>query len=191
MLRGTMEQGVPEGRPTLRRALSVAEELLGRSPDRTEPFEPSTGDDDSHSFRIWAGGDAMLLKIKKHPGSPIGIYFHGRIKHAGVPAPELITFSPNAGPGGEACAIWKWVKGKPAEWSPEEPCPYDEVEFGELLRRIHDLKFDGPFGFLGDDPPARPFPLVLLGPKLLFLTKDRKSQQGPDLSRQNEPKWNT
>ena len=99
----------------------------------------------------------MLLKIKKQPGSPIGVYFHARIKEAGVPVPELIAFDSHAGPGGEACAIWEWIEGDPAEWGSDEPCPYDEAEFGEHLRRIHDLRFDGPFGFLGDDPSARSF----------------------------------
>jgi hypothetical protein len=138
-------------------ALSVGEELLGRRPDCMEPFHPAVGGDDSYSFRLWADGDEMLLKIKKQPGSPIGVYFHGRIREAGVPVPELIAFDSNAGPGGEACAIWEWIEGKPAEWEDTEPCPYDEAEFGELLRRIHDLRFDGPFGLLGDDPSARSF----------------------------------
>ena len=142
---------------TLEQSLSVAEELLGRRPDRMEPFHPTVGGNNSHSFRLWAGGDEMLLNIKKQPGSPIGVYFHGRIKEAGVPVPELIAFDSHAGPVGEACAIWEWIEGEPAEWGSDEPCPYDEAEFGELLRRIHDLKFDGPFGFLGDDPPARSF----------------------------------
>lgn len=144
-------------RLTFEQSLSVAKELLGRRPDRMEPFHPIVGGDDSHSFRLWVGGDEMLLKIKKHPGSPIGVYFHDRIKEAGLPVPELIAFDSNAGPGGEACAIWEWVEGEPAEWEPSEPCPYDEAEFGELLRRIHDLRFNGSFGFLGDDPPARSF----------------------------------
>ena len=120
-------------------------------------FCPAVGGDDSHSFRLWTGGNGALLKIKKRPGSPIGVYFHSRIKDAGIPVPELIAFGPHAGPGGEACAIWEWVDGEPAEWASDAPCPYDEAAFGEVLRRIHDLRFDGPFGFLGDDPPARSF----------------------------------
>jgi len=131
--------------------------MLGRCPDRIEPFRPTVGGDDSYGFRLSAGGDEMLLKIKKRPGSPVGLYFHGRLKQAGLPVPELIAFGSNAGPGGEACAIWEWVEGKPAEWGPGEPCPYDEAEFGELLRRIHDMRFDGPFGFLGDHTPTRSF----------------------------------
>ena len=146
--------------PTLEQSLSIAEQLLDRRPDCIEPFHPTVGGNDSHSFRLWVDGDAMLLKIKKRPGSPIGVYFHSRIKGAGVPVPELISFSRNAGPGGEACAIWEWIEGEPAEWEPDEPCPYDETEFGEILRRIHDLRFDGPFGFLGDDPPASSSPCL-------------------------------
>jgi len=96
----------------------------------------------------------MLLKIKKSRGSPVGVYFHGRLRKAGLPVPELIAFAPNAGPCGEACVIWEWIEGEPAEWEPPDPCPYDEAEFGELLRRIHDLRLDGPFGFLGDPASA-------------------------------------
>ena len=122
-----------------------------------EPYLPPVGGNDSHSFLLWKEGTKRLLKVKKHPGSPIGIYFHERLKNAGVPVPELIAFGADAGPGGEACAIWEWVDGESAEWEPGEPCPYDEAQFGELLRRIHDLEFDGPFGLLGDDPPERFF----------------------------------
>jgi hypothetical protein len=31
------------------------------------------------------------------------------------------------------------------------------MEFGQLLRRIHELRFDGPFGLLGDDLGARTY----------------------------------
>ena len=144
----------------LTQARSVAEALLTRCPDRVDPFHPLVGGDDSHSFRLWVGAEPMLLKIKKRPGSPIGVYFHSRIKDAGVPVPELIAFDPSAGPTGEACAIWEWIDGRPADWGSDEPCPYDEAEFGEVLRRIHDLRYDGPFGFLGDDPPADASPAL-------------------------------
>ncbi len=147
------------------RASRIAARLLGRSPERTEAFQPTVGGDDSYGFRLRLGKDEMLLKIKKHPGSPIGLYFHSRLREASLPVPGLIAFSPDAGPNGETCAIWEWVEGDPAEWGPGEPCPYDEAELGELLRRIHDLEFDGPFGFLGDDLSARSFtPLPDLGP---------------------------
>ena len=146
-------------------ALRIAEVLLGRVPDQLEAFWPSVGGDDSHCFRLALGRDEMLLKMKKQPGSPVGVYFHTRLKEAGLPVPELIAFSPDAGPGGEACAIWEWIQGEPAEWGPTQPCPYDEAELGALLRRIHELRFDGPFGFLGDDLASRSFtPLPDLGP---------------------------
>ena len=121
------------------------------------PFYPTVGGDDSHAFRLRSRGDDMLLKIKKKPGSPVGVYFHSRIQKAGLPVPELIAFSADAGPGGESCAIWEWIEGAPAEWTSDERCPYDEAELGALLRRIHDLEFDGDFGFLGDDVSARSF----------------------------------
>ena len=71
---------------------AVAERLLGRRPDRCEPFQPAVPGDDSHGFRLWVGADAMLLKIKKRPGSPVGVYFHGRLEDASVPVPKLIAF---------------------------------------------------------------------------------------------------
>jgi hypothetical protein len=141
--------------PTM--AQAICERLLGAAPERLEPFHPKTGGDDSHAFRLWSGREAMLLKVKKHAGSPVGVYFHGRLREAGLPVPELIAFDPKAGPNQQACAIWEWVEGRPAEWGPTESCPYDEAQLGELLHRIHELRFDGSFGFLGDDPPARCF----------------------------------
>ena len=108
-------------------------------------------------FGLWLGRRAPLLKVKKRPGSPVGVYFHQRVKAAGVPVPELVAFDASAGPDGQACAIWQWIDGRPVHWGPSEPCPYDEAEFGELLRRVHDLRCDGPFGCLGDDPSNRTF----------------------------------
>lgn len=149
----------------LGQARQVAESMLGRRPDSVESFWPVVGGDDSHSFRLRLGTDEMLLKIKKRPGSPVGVYFHTRLKEAGLPVPELIAFDPRGGPKGEACAVWEWIDGEPAEWGPLESCPYDEAELGGLLRRIHDLEFTGPFGFIGDDLSARAFtPLPDLGP---------------------------
>jgi hypothetical protein len=84
------------------------------------------------------------------------VYFHERIRQAGVPVPELIAFDAHGGPEQRAAAIWQWIDGLPAEWR-GAPCPYDEAELGGLLRRIHELDFDGPFGFLGDDPAHRSF----------------------------------
>jgi aminoglycoside phosphotransferase (APT) family kinase protein len=137
--------------------MRIAEQMLGRAPDRIEPFEPRVGGDDSHSFRLWCDGEAMLLKVKKDPDSPIGVYFHRRAREAGVPTPALVGFEPVAGPCEEACAIWEWIEGVPAEWSEGEPCPYDEAELGRLLRLLHELRCELPYGMLGDDPPARHF----------------------------------
>ena len=138
-------------------ALAIAEHVLGRAPERLESFRPPAGGEDSYSFRLWESGQALLLKIKKRPGTPMGVYFHGRVRAAGIPVPELIAFDAGAGPHGEACAIWEWMEGAPASWAKGQPCPYDEAELGELLRRIHDLTFDGDFGFLGDDLAQRAF----------------------------------
>ena len=143
--------------PTLEEALSTAEKLLSRCPDRIERFYPSRGGSDSYTFRLWLASDPMLLKIMKRPGDPVGVYFHSRLRNAGLPVPELIAFSGTGGPFGQACAVWEWVEGQPVNWRKREPCPFDEAEFGELLRRIHELTFDGPFGFLGDDLSHRSF----------------------------------
>ena len=143
--------------PTIEQAVSIVETLLGRCPRRIEAFHPAVGGDDSHAFRLWLGNDAMLLKIKKHAGSPIGVYLHRRMRGADVPVPELIAFDATAGPCRQACAVWGWVNGMPVVWEPDAPPPYDEAELGEILRRIHELTFDGDFGFLGDDPSERAF----------------------------------
>jgi aminoglycoside phosphotransferase (APT) family kinase protein len=110
------------------------------------------------------GVDRLLLLVKKRPGSPIGVYFHRRLKQAGLPVPELVAFGRNSGPNGEACAIWDWVEGVPAEWDASQSCPYDEFQLGELLRRVHSLRFEGAYGFLGDDIQERTFSLPDLGP---------------------------
>ena len=138
-------------------ARSIVRRLLNCDPHRVEPYRPPSGGNDSHSFLIWTDEAKRLLKIKRRPGSPIGIYFYGRLKDAGLPVPELMAFSPNAGPNGEACAIWEWIDGESAEWDVGEPCPYDAAEFGGLLKCIHNLEFDGAFGLLGDDLAARSF----------------------------------
>ncbi len=101
---------------TLSQALCVAESLLGRRPGCIRALHPVVGGDDSHGFRLWAGNEAMLLKINKRVGTPIGVYFHGRLKEAGLPVPELIAFDSNGGPHGQACTIWEWVDGEPAGW---------------------------------------------------------------------------
>ena len=132
-------------------------ELLGSVPERLCAFRPPVGGDDSFSYRFSVRGVEMLLKIKRRGGSPVGIYFYQSIRRAGIPVPDLIRFSRDGAPDGQACAIWSWVDGTPAEWGPGEPCPYDEAEFGSLLRRIHQLSFQGAFGLLGDDIDHRAF----------------------------------
>jgi aminoglycoside phosphotransferase (APT) family kinase protein len=146
-----------EDPPTVQDVRCLIEPLLGVATRDIELYQPPVGGDDSHSFTFSAAGERLLLKVKKRRHSPIGLYFYERIRDAGIPVPELVAFSPTAGPDGQACAIWSWMEGRPAEWQPGEPCPYDEAEFGSLLRRIHDLRFDGPFGLLGDDLAHRTF----------------------------------
>jgi hypothetical protein len=138
-------------------AQDIAAALLGRPPDRIERYHPKVGGDDSYSYRMVTDGQQMLLKVKKKPGTPIGVYLHSRLREVGVPVPELLAFSGQGGPRGEACAIWSWIDGKPAHWEVGQLCPYDEAEFGQLLCQIHDLRFDGLFGLLGDDLRARTF----------------------------------
>ncbi|HEX4213155.1 MAG TPA: aminoglycoside phosphotransferase family protein [Candidatus Dormibacteraeota bacterium] len=149
---------------TTPQARAVATALLGRAPSGCQRFRPPAGGADSTTFRLRLGADRMLLTVKRRPGSPVGIRFHALLRAAGLPVPELIAFGPAAGPEGEACAIWEWVEGVPAEWGPGEPCPYDEAEFGELLGRIHGLGFEGDYGFLGDDLEHRAHTLPGLGP---------------------------
>jgi aminoglycoside phosphotransferase (APT) family kinase protein len=124
--------------------------MLGRAPDRVEPFNPPAGGDDSHSFRLWDRGRPLLLKLMIRPGLPLGVYFHSRLREAGVPVPELIAFSADGGPGGAACGLLEWVEGEPAEFDSHERPPYDEAEFGRLLRTIHDLRHEPGFGRLDD-----------------------------------------
>ncbi|HUT19914.1 MAG TPA: aminoglycoside phosphotransferase family protein [Anaerolineae bacterium] len=131
--------------------------LLGMQPLDLTRYRPPVGGDDSYSYRFSAGGERLLLKVKKTPATPVGLYFYQRVKAAGVPVPELVAFAPDAGPEGQACAIWSWVDGRPATWGAGHPCPYDEAAFGELLRQIHALRFDGEFGLLGDDLARRTF----------------------------------
>jgi hypothetical protein len=142
--------------PAIEQAFNIAERLLDRRPDRLEVFRPAVGGDDTHSFRLWIRSDPMLLQVKKRAGSPFGVYFHNRLRCRAITVPDLVAFDGAAGPEGEACAIWEWVDGQPAKWGPGQPCPYDEAEFGKLLRRIHDLPGGIPFGLLGDDPTNRP-----------------------------------
>jgi aminoglycoside phosphotransferase (APT) family kinase protein len=140
-----------------KQARDIIEHLLGTLPVGIARYRPSVGGDDSYSYRFSAGGERLLLKVKKAPATPVGMYFYQRVKAAGVPVPDLWAFAPDAGPEGQACAIWSWVDGRPAAWGPGQPCPYDEAAFGELLRQIHALRFVGEFGLLGDDLAQRTF----------------------------------
>jgi hypothetical protein len=142
---------------SLEQARRISKDLLGSDVDRIEPFLPRVGGYDSHCFRLWTWQNQILLKIMKHPGKPIGIYFHDRLEQAGIPVPKLIAFSKNAGPNGEASVIWDWVQGEPVRWHPGQPCPYDEAQLGELLRAIHELPFDGSYGFLCDSLSERSY----------------------------------
>jgi hypothetical protein len=138
-------------------AVAIVRAMLDTTPRDLVWFRPTVGGDDSYSYRFSVDGVPLLLKVKRKPGSPIGRIFYQRIRDAGVPVPDLVAYAPNAGPAGVACAIWSWVDGLPAEWGAGEPCPYDEAELGEILRRIHDLRYDGAYGLLGDDPENRHF----------------------------------
>lgn len=131
-------------------AFKAAEQMLGERPERVAAFQPPAGGDDSHSFRLWAGGRPLFLKVMIRAGVPVGAYFHARLQEAGVPVPGLIAFSADAGPGGAGCGIFEWIDGTPAEFSSHERPPYDEVEFGRLLRRIHALRHDRGFGRLDE-----------------------------------------
>jgi len=131
-------------------ACEVAERLLGELPERVEALQPAAGGDDSRSFRMWMRKRPLLLKVMNAPGTPIGAYFHARLKEAGVPVPDLLAFSGDAGPDGAACGVFEWVEGEPAQFSSHERPPYDEAEFGRLLRAIHDLRHDRGFGRLDD-----------------------------------------
>ena len=67
----------------------AAKMLLGRAPERLEAFRPTEGGDTSYNFRLWSGDQAMLLKIMRRPGAPIGVYFHRRIRAAGMPLRDV------------------------------------------------------------------------------------------------------
>lgn len=138
-------------------AAAIVERMLGEPPDVVTEFIPKVGGDDSYGFRLRMRGEPCLLKVKREPGTPIGLVFFRLIRSAGVPVPDLIAYSPNAGPERQACAIWSWVDGRPATWGPGELCPYDEAELGRILRRIHDLEFTGEYGLLCDDLSRRTF----------------------------------
>jgi aminoglycoside phosphotransferase (APT) family kinase protein len=139
-------------------AKALARKLPGRAPTRVEPLWPRVRSNDCYAFRIEIGGQPMLLKVAKRPRVPMGLYFHHRLREAGIPVPELIAAGPGEGPGGANCALWEWIEGRSsADWPRGSPCPFDEAEFGELMRSIHSLRFEGPPGLLGDDLASRTY----------------------------------
>jgi aminoglycoside phosphotransferase (APT) family kinase protein len=97
------------------------------------------------------------MKIARRQGAePLGLYFHGRLRKAGLPVPALIAYGESTLKGRQS-TIWEHVEGEQARWPGTGPCPYDEAECAELLLQIHALDFDGPFCLLGDEPPDREF----------------------------------
>jgi len=148
----------PSQPPSCDAAAAVATRLCGHTPTQVESLWPAVRSNDCYVFRLEVREQPMLLKIGRRPGIPMGVYFHRRLSEAGIPVPELIAFSPDAGPEGQTCAVWEWVDGRSsADWPKGAPCPFDEAEFGELMRSIHELRFDGPRGLLGDDLESRTY----------------------------------
>ena len=137
--------------PTVAAALEIARNLLGRPADSVRRYIPPHGGGASFSYRLRSAGQEMLLKISKWPDQPIGVYYHRRLREAGVPVPELLAFGPGAGPAGQACALFEWVEGIPAEFDCADRPPYDEAQLGEILRTVHDIPHHTGFGSLDDE----------------------------------------
>ena len=135
--------------PTARDAESVASELLGQRVECREPHRSRFGDA-SWRFRISAGSADLLFKVNRRPGSPIGAYYHDRLTEAGVPVPAMLAWRPDAWADEHAAAVYEWVEGTPAEFTLDQPPPYDELQMGEILRSIHDIAHDDGFGHLDD-----------------------------------------
>jgi hypothetical protein len=135
-------------------ARALTTELLGAAPDALLPFRPTVGGDGSRQWRVTVEGRDLLLKVNRRPEQVIGIWYHGRLREAGVPVPELVAHSSTGGPEGQACAIFEWVDGEPAEFDCVEAPPYDEWELGALLRRIHSIAPKAGFGPLDDSGRA-------------------------------------
>ena len=136
--------------PTLDDAREIATQLLGEPVDSVAHAEETRFGDRSHRFRVRAGGDDLLLKINKQPGQPIGAWYHGRLLEAGVPVPEMPAWSPDAAPGGRACALYQWVEGTPVDFNPEDAPPYDVAQMGAIVRTIHDIRHQDGYGHLDD-----------------------------------------
>ena len=132
----------------------IVEELLGHPADHIEAFKPPSGGLGSWSFRLRHGDDDLYMKLNHRPDTPLGIHFHTGLRQAGLPVPELVAWYRGAGPEELPCAIWEFIDGDQANWLKTRSCPYDESQCGELLRQIHDLAFDGPYCFLGDEGPV-------------------------------------
>ncbi len=131
--------------------------LLGRVPESIETYRPRAGGGESRCFVLRQEGQALFMKIARRQGAePLGLYFHGRLREAGLPVPALVA-SGESTLKGRLSTIWEYVDGGQARWRGRGPCPYNEAECAELLIRIHALDFDGPFCFLGDEPPDREF----------------------------------
>ena len=130
---------------------------MGRAPESIEAYRPRSGGGESRCFILHHEGQAFFMKIARRQGAePLGLYFHGRLRDAGLPVPALIA-SGESTIKGQLSTIWEYIEGEQSRWPGRGPCPYDEAECAELLLRIHLLDFDGPFCFLGDEPPDRTF----------------------------------
>ena len=79
------------------------------------------------------------------------MYYHRRLRKAGVAVPELIAVGSDAGPQGQGCALFEWVEGMPAEFDSVDRPPYDEAQLGEIMRTIHDIAHEDGFGHLDNE----------------------------------------
>ena len=136
--------------PTLDDAREIATGLLGEPVDSVSHPEETRFGDASHRFRVRAGGEDLLLKINKRPGQPVGAWYHGKLVEAGIPVPGMPAWSPDAAPGGRACALYEWVEGMPVDFRPEDPPPYDVAQMGAIVRAIHDITHRDGYGHLDD-----------------------------------------
>ena len=150
---GVHADGQPAA-PTVADASEITRKLLGRPADSVSRHIPPHGGGASFSYRVSSAGREMLLKVNKGPREPVGAYYYGRLREAGVPVPALVAFSSGAPPAGQACALFEWVEGVPAEFGCADRPPYDEAQLGEILRTIHDLRYQDGFGRLDDEGHA-------------------------------------
>lgn len=137
--------------PTIAEASRITEKLVGHAAEPVTAYLPPYGGDASFCFRCHVSGRQAFLKINKAQTQPIGVYYHRRLREAGIPVPELIAFSADAGPDGQACALFEWVEGTPAEVDDSGKPPYDEAELGTVMRAIHGIAHDRGFGPLDDN----------------------------------------